>query len=58
MPIVIRNYYGFVPREEKANGFETAGDKTHFFFSLPSYQFVDEVITTGAQNRVGLIFSR
>lgn len=29
-----------------------------FFFSLPSYQFVDEVITTGAQNRVGLIFSR
>lgn len=48
MPIVIRNYRGFVPQEQKANGFETAGDKTlffPFFFFLPSYQFVDEVIT-------------
>lgn len=43
VPIVIWN--GFVPQEEKANDFETAGDKTHSFFpSLPSYQFVDEVI--------------
>lgn len=56
MPIVIQNYRGFVPQEEKANGFETAGDKAHFFFPLffgrwfffsflPPYQFFDEVIT-------------
>lgn len=31
MPIVIQNYRAFVPQEEKANGFETAGDKAHFF---------------------------
>lgn len=64
MPIVIQNYRGFVPQEEKANGFETAGDKTLFFLFPPFFppspliSLLMKSLGTGAQNRVGLIFSR